>query len=203
MDYTADDIVVSTAAEGIRRRPAMYVGKLGAEALTGLIENVLCAAVDEALVGDCRHIDVAIDGTGAISVKDDGPGMPVDLHPLTAKPFAEYLLTSLFACRAARRSHDVANRFCGEGIVVTNALSAWLELEIDRAGQHYSQRYKRGVPMGPLASTGTARRTGTCIRFLPDPEFFNGVVPDIDAIRSTLSEIQGMTNGLAVVLTKL
>ena len=190
MGFSGDDIEVLSGLEAVRRRPEMYVGDVGRpEALHELVEAVLCASFDEALGGTCTRIDVTIDA-GVVTVRDDGPGLPVAPHPLHGVPACELLLTTLHACRAFRRDPRAAQRFCGGGIAITTALSAWLDIEIDRDGRRYRQRFVRGVRETPLEEVGTCVSHGTTLSFLPDPEIFGDlrVVPEL--LELTLDEIR-------------
>jgi DNA gyrase subunit B len=193
MGYSADDIVVLTGLEAVRARPQMYVGDVTqAAALHQLVEAVLCASFDEALGGTCTRIEVSIDDRGVVTVRDNGLGLPVATHPQLGLPACEVLLTTLLACRAMRRDPRAARRFCGGGIAVTTALSAWLELEIDRDGRHYRQRFIRGVREAPLADVGASDAHGTTLCFLPDPEIFGDTRMDPALLEATLDEIRAL-----------
>jgi DNA gyrase subunit B len=111
---------------------------------------------------------------------------------------AEVLLTALHACRGLRRDEKVAKRICGAGIVVTNALSDWLELEIRRGGRHYRQRYEKGAPQGPLLDVGPADASGTMVRFHPDPLFFPRTRFDPADVRRVLGEIAAEAPEVAI-----
>ncbi|MCB9564413.1 MAG: hypothetical protein H6709_13440 [Kofleriaceae bacterium] len=201
MGIDADEIEVLAGLEAVRSRPALYVGDVAAPgALHQLVEAVLCAAFDEALGGTCQRIDVTVGDDGAVEVRDDGGGLPVEVHPTAGLPVCEVLLTHLLACRAMRRDPRAADRFCGGGIAVTNALSAWLEVEIERGGRRYVQRYERGVAQGPLADAGATSGHGTRLRFRPDPEIFGTARVDLARLDNTLDEIRRLAPRTAVVL---
>jgi DNA gyrase/topoisomerase IV subunit B len=162
---------------------------------------VLCAAVDDALAGQAARLDIAIDAAGVITIEDDGPGMSVEAYPERGgRRFPEIMLTELHACRAARRHAEAAQRFCSAGLVVTNALSRWLELDIRRAGRRYSQGFERGVATGPLVEHGACDGQGTRLRFLPDTEIFGALAPDLDDLRRVLDEVRVLVPAVAIDL---
>jgi DNA gyrase/topoisomerase IV subunit B len=200
MGYTADDIVVMHGLAPVRARPWMYVGDVAQPAaLHELVEAVLCGSFDEALGGTCTRIEVEIDRAGVVTVRDDGPGLPVAVDPQLGLPACELLLTTLYACRAMRRDPRAAKRFCGGGIAVTTALSAWLEVEIDRDGRRYRQRFVRGVREAPLADVGASNAHGTALRFAPDPEIFGDLRVDPARLEATLDEIRALVPAATIV----
>lgn len=184
-----DEIALVSGLEAVRLRPHLYVGDVRQpDALHALVEGVLCLAFDDALGGVCTRVDVAIEG-GVVTVRDDGPGLSVETDPATGLPVCELLLTRLLACRAMRRDPRAAKRFCGGGIAVTTALSAWLEVEIARDGRRHRLRFVRGEREVPLADVGATEGHGTTLRFLPDPEIF-GARLDPARLDATLDEIR-------------
>jgi DNA gyrase subunit B len=191
--YTADDIQVLSSHQAIRKRPRMYVGDLEAPStLSHLVEQVMCASLDEALSGRCSHVTVSLHADGSATVEDDGPGIPTDVDPRSGKTAVEILLTTLAACRAMRQN-EKAKDFCGLGLAVVNALSETFDVEIRRKGKTWSQSYRQGEPQGPLAIVGDAAFSGVTFRFLPDPSIFPVRQFDAADLRARFDEIRRET----------
>jgi DNA gyrase subunit B len=186
----AGDIVVLPGLEAVRRRPSMYVGPLDAPAtLSDLVEQVMCASLDEAVAGRCQRIIVTLHADGSASVVDDGPGMSIERDRQGMRA-AERLMTSLLACRAARRSATVADGFCGIGIAVVNALSEWCRLEVRREGTLWSQTYAAGVPTSPFEERGATTTSGTTVHFRPDRTILQVESFDAADLRARLDAIR-------------
>lgn len=193
--------VEKTMGAAVRKRPGMYLGDLKRRGvLVDLVEQVLCAACDEAIGGTCTHVEVVLEPDGVIEVRDDGLGLPVDPVPHSGMPACEHLLTQLAACRAMRRDPYTARRFCGHGIVVANALSAWLELDTCNRGQRHRQRYEQGHPCAPPALVGATTAHGTSFRFRPDPVFFGRRQVPAARLERTLAEIRALAPGVQLEL---
>jgi DNA gyrase/topoisomerase IV subunit B len=201
-DYSADSIEVLSSQQAIRRRPAMWLGvALDAPDVLGLlVESALCWALDEAADGAAREVRVTLFADASIGVADDGPGMPVELDPATSRPLAERYMTVLSACRAAKRNPKIGEKHCLLGMVVVNALSAWCELEIQRGGQRWRQRYEAGVPVTALEQIGVSAATGTEIRFRPDPSLFGARPLDVDDLIGRLRAAADSVPGTRIVL---
>ncbi len=200
--YTASDIKVLEGLEAVRKRPAMYIGDTSAYGLHHLVYEVVDNSVDEALAGHCDSIKVILHSDGSCSVGDNGRGIPVDVHQETGRPAAEVVLTTLHAGGKFEHSaYKVSGGLHGVGVSVVNALSEWLEVEIRRAGQEWTQRFEKGgVPTGPLTPGAPTKKTGTIIHFKPDPKIFEETTFSFDTLSNRLREMAFLTKGLKIVI---
>lgn len=149
----------------------------------------MCASLDEAVAGRCQRIDVTLHPDGSASVSDDGPGMSVEFDRQGMR-VAERLMTTLSACRAARESATVAQRFCGLGVAVVTALSEWCRLEIRREGKTWTQTYAAGTPTSALEEQGAATTSGTTVHFRPDRAIFRVTAFDAADLRGRFEAIR-------------
>lgn len=201
-DYTAGQIQVLKGLEAVRKRPGMYIGTTGPRGLHHLVYEVVDNSVDEALAGFCSRIDVVLHDDDAVTVVDDGRGIPVDVHPVEKKPGVEVAMTMLHAGgKFDRSSYKVSGGLHGVGVSVVNALSESLHVEVRRDGKVYRQSYARGLKTSELEVTGKTRETGTTVRFKPDSEIFPELRYDYDTLANRLRELAFLNRGLRVTIT--
>lgn len=199
--YDASNIQVLEGLEAVRKRPGMYIGSTGPRGLHHLVYEIVDNAVDEALAGHCKNIDVVITKEGWIKVADDGRGIPVDMHPVEKKPAVEVVLTVLHAGgKFGGGGYAVSGGLHGVGASVVNALSTQLNVIVARDGFMWTQSYLAGVPMAPLAKGKEADFTGTVIEFLPSPDIFETVEFDYETLRSRFQQMAFLNKGLSISL---
>ncbi len=172
--YSAADIEVLEGLEPVRRRPAMFIGGTGEKGLHHLAAEVLDNAMDEVAAGAASRIEMALDAEGALTVRDNGRGIPVDPHPkFKDRSALEVVMTTLHAGgKFGGRAYHIAGGLHGVGLSVVNALSDRLEIAVGREGKLYTQGYRRGKPTGKLVAKVAARARGTAVTFHPDPDVF-------------------------------
>lgn len=166
--YDASSISILEGLEAVRKRPGMYIGSVGTKGLNHLIYEIADNAVDEHLAGYCTQIDVSLNKDGTATIKDNGRGIPIGIHPKAGIPAVEVVFTVLHAGgKFGDGGYKISGGLHGVGASVVNALSEWLEVEIHVDGGIYRQRYERGKAMHPLEKTGTCRKsdTGTTVTF--------------------------------------
>jgi topoisomerase-4 subunit B len=172
--YSAKDIEVLEGLEPVRRRPGMYIGGTDERALHHLFAEVLDNSMDEAVAGHAKFIEVTLDADGALSVRDDGRGIPVDPHPKhPGKSALEVILTVLHSGgKFSGKAYETSGGLHGVGVSVVNALSSRLDVTVWRDGAEWRQSYSQGHPLGPIENIGPSRKHGTLLRFTPDAEIF-------------------------------
>ncbi|SEH11071.1 DNA topoisomerase (ATP-hydrolyzing) subunit B [Thermoleophilum album] len=198
--YSAQDITVLEGLEAVRKRPGMYIGSTGIRGLHHLIYEVVDNSVDEALAGFCDEIEIVIHPDGAVTVTDNGRGIPVDIHEKEGRPAAEVVLTTLHAGGkfGDGGGYKVSGGLHGVGVSVVNALSEELELTVWRDGYEWRQRYERGKPTTPLERVAPSDRTGTRVHFRPDPEIFETTDYDREVLLQRFREMAFLTKGLTI-----
>ncbi len=199
--YTAANIQVLEGLEAVRRRPGMYIGSTDSRGLHHLVQEIVDNSVDEAIAGYCDHIDVAIRADGAVWVRDNGRGIPVDQHVKQGKSALEVIMTVLHAGgKFGGGGYKVSGGLHGVGASVVNALSEWVVVEVRKDGVVYQQRYRRGVPQGPVEAVGstTLDDHGTTTTFVADGTIFESLDYDYDFLLQRFREMAYLTRGLGI-----
>ncbi len=200
-NYTAEQIQVLEGLEAVRRRPGMYIGSTDLRGLHHLVVEVVDNSIDEAMAGYCDTIDVEIMKDESLFVRDNGRGIPVGVHSKTGKSAVETVLTVLHAGGKFGQEgggYKVSGGLHGVGVSVVNALSEWLEVHVYTDGQHYSQRYVRGVPDKELELVGPTNKSGTTVHFMPDKEIFETTEFVADTITYRLRELAFLNKGIRI-----
>ncbi len=200
--YTASDIKVLEGLEGVRRRPAMYIGDTSSGGLHHLVYEVVDNAIDEALAGHCTQINISVNSDGSVSVTDNGRGIPVGIHQQTKKSALEVVMTKLHAGgKFDRKVYKVSGGLHGVGVSVVNAVSEWMEVEVFQDGHVWFQEYQRGRPKNKVQKRGKTKRRGTKVVFKPDPEIFGDAEISFENIAKRMRELAFLNAGLEINLS--
>lgn len=201
-DYGADQIQILEGLEAVRKRPGMYIGSTSERGLHHLVYEIVDNAVDEALAGYCKEINVIINANGSVTVKDNGRGIPVEINEKKGISTVEVVFTILHAGgKFGGGGYKVSGGLHGVGASVVNALSEWLEVVVRRDGHQYMQRYERGKAVNSLHIIGDADDTGSTVTFFPDSTIFDSIVFDARTLKQRLREMAFLTKGLKITLT--
>ena len=199
-EYGASQIQVLEGLEAVRKRPGMYIGSTGPRGLHHLVYEIVDNSIDEALQGYCDRIYVSLNEDGSVTVKDDGRGIPVEIHPKTGKSTLETVLTVLHAGgKFGGGGYKVSGGLHGVGISVVNALSKWLVADVYRNGKIYRQSYEKGITISPLEVVGESHHTGTIINFMPDETIFDEVEFKYETLEHRLRELSFLNKGVKIV----
>jgi len=200
-DYQADAIQVLKGLEAVRKRPAMYIGSVSGRGLHHLVYEVVDNSVDEALAGHATRIDVTIHPDNAVTVVDNGRGIPVDIHKTEKKPGVEVALTMLHAGgKFDKSTYKVSGGLHGVGVSVVNALSEKLEVWVDRDGKRYHMAFEKGETKKKLETIGKAKGTGTTVWFKPDTAIFTETRFDYGTLANRLRELAFLNKALTITL---
>ncbi len=198
-EYDASKIQVLEGLEAVRMRPGMYIGSTSSSGLHHLVYEIVDNAIDEALAGYCDHIEVVIEEGDVIKVTDNGRGIPVDIQEQTGKPALEVVYTVLHAGgKFGAGGYKVSGGLHGVGASVVNALSDWLEVDVHKNGNIYHMEFSRGEKTKDMEIVGTTDRTGTVVRFHPDPEMFDETVYDYETLHVRMREQAFLNAGLRI-----
>ena len=197
--YEASDIKVLEGLSAVRKRPAMYIGNTSSGGLHHLVYEVVDNSIDEALAGYCDRIDIKLLSDNSVAIRDNGRGIPVDMHKSANMPALEVVMTKLHAGgKFDNKSYKVSGGLHGVGVSVVNALSEYLDVEVYRDGKIYFQRYERGETKNKLEIRGETERSGTRIDFLPDSTIFESLVFDFETLAKRMRELSFLTKGLRI-----
>ena len=204
-EYGAEQIQVLEGLEAVRKRPGMYIGSTSLRGLHHMVYEIVDNCVDEALAGYCTEINIKIEEGNIISVKDNGRGIPVDIHPKTKISAAETVYTVLHAGGkfGGDSGYKVSGGLHGVGASVVNALSTWTEVTVERDGGKYEMKFEKGKTVKPLTRIGDSKKTGTQVRFLADDTIFETLDYNYETLETRFREMAFLTKGLKITVEDL
>ena len=202
--YDASDIQVLEGLEAVRKRPGMYIGTTDVKGLHHLVWEIVDNSIDEALAGFCKNIEIIINKDNSITVKDDGRGIPIEIHPKTGISTVETVYTVLHAGgKFGGGGYKVSGGLHGVGASVVNALSSWVNVNVYKDGKIYEARFEHGgKTVKPLTEVGTCEpnRTGTIVSFKPDADIFDTEIYDYETLKVRTRELAFLNKGLKLTL---
>ncbi|TGM53679.1 DNA topoisomerase (ATP-hydrolyzing) subunit B [Leptospira adleri] len=199
--YSAGQIKILEGLEAVRKRPGMYIGTQDETGLHKMVYEVVDNSVDEAMAGHCTEIKISILPDNIIEVRDNGRGIPVDIHPDKKISTIEVVMTILHAGgKFENDAYKVSGGLHGVGVSVVNALSEWLVVEVFQKGKIYSQKYEKGVPVSPVEEKGESSERGTIVRFKPDASIFTTVDFQFDVLSARFRELAFLNKGLILTV---
>ena len=202
--YGVENIQVLEGLEAVRKRPGMYIGTTDVKGLHHLVWEIVDNSIDEALAGYCKNIEVIINKDNSITVKDDGRGIPVEIHPKTQKSTVETVYTVLHAGgKFGGGGYKVSGGLHGVGASVVNALSKWVEVKVYRDNKVYFIRFENGghtvAPLHEIDEVNNGR-TGTVVTFKPDATIFDSEIYDYETLKVRIRELAFLNRGLSITL---
>lgn len=201
-EYSADSIQVLEGLEAVRKRPAMYIGDIGLKGLHHLVYEVVDNSIDEALAGHCKNIEVFINEDNSITVKDDGRGIPTDMHSKEKRSALEVVMTVLHAGgKFDKDSYKVSGGLHGVGVSCVNALSTHMRTEVHRGGKVFVQEYSCGKPLYDVKEIGETSYRGTIQTFKPDTSIFSVSEYNYDTLASRMRELSYLNKGIRITLS--
>jgi len=202
-EYDSGSIQFLKDLEGVRKRPAMYIGDTAFSGLHHLLWEIVDNSIDEGLAGYCDTVEVTLNDDGSATVRDNGRGIPVDMHPEEGMPAVELVMTKLHAGgKFDGKAYAVSGGLHGVGISVVNALTEWTNVEVHKDGKKHEITFSRGLRVDPLTVTGDTDRKGTQVTFRPDREIFSHDGFDYDTVYNRLREMAYLmgTSDLKIIL---
>ncbi len=200
--YSAQNIQILKGLEAVRKRPGMYIGSTGTDGLHHLVYEVVDNSIDEALAGHCTEIHVELERGSLVRVRDDGRGIPIDMHTGEGISALELVMTQLHAGgKFDKESYKVSGGLHGVGVSVVNALSQWCRVTVHRDGRCYSQEYECGIPKGSIVEQGGTKVTGTETEFIPDETIFESTEFSYDTLSKRLRELAFLNKGIRITIT--